>query len=137
MCVFLWVSISLAAETAKTTASPCAKSWSTKLNGFDRPAGVLQTTSLDYPRRAEWDEVGGNVVVSLDISSEGKLSAVTILCTDAPGYFEAYVQKAVRDWAFVPGQKDGQDADFFGLVITFEFDPRRRSAALRSHPVVP
>jgi TonB family protein len=132
-----WVSNAPAAEPAKPATSACSKSWSTKLNGFDQPPDLLSPDAYPYPRRAEWEKVGGKVVISIDVSSEGQVTNVTILCTEAPGYFEGYVEKVIPKWEFGPAQKAGQPIAFSGYVVTLEFDPKRLSAALRFHPVIP
>lgn len=116
----------------------CAGSWSTKLNGAGTPPQNLGLVAAGYPRRADHDDIGGLVVVSLDISTGGDVTNVAILCTERPGYFEAYVGKTLKKWTFLPATTGGQPMAFSGLVITLEFDPKLLTGpSIISHPVTP
>lgn len=128
----------IAAAHAKSNppTSSCAGSWATKLNGADTPPQNLGLVAAGYPRRADHDDIGGLVVVSLDISASGEVANVAILCDEHPGYFEGYVAKTLRQWTFLPATAAGQPVAFSGLVITLEFDPNRPTGpAILSHPV--
>jgi protein TonB len=77
--------------------------------------------SPTYPFRAKRRGVEGKVVVRFLVDKQGRVSQSTVVRADPEGVFEQSALKAVRQWRFQPGTKDGRPvATWVQVPIRFE-----------------
>lgn len=103
----------LAALLSATVASAAMNSViASKLKSYDLPV---------FPLRAQMEGIlSGEVHLLIDISAEGEVvDTLTLSATNV--YFVAPAERAVRDWVFIPSQRDGEKVPSI-LALTFSFD---------------
>ena len=77
----------------------------------------------DYPARELRDGVEGTVTVRVLIGTDGRVRAVELVRTDAPGYFAATERHARARWRFRPATRDGVPMEEWQtLTVRFTID---------------
>ena len=67
----------------------------------------VNTPSPDYPPKAFKDGVEGYVEVEFTVMPDGTVQDVSVVGADPPHTFEVAAVKAVSQWTFKPGTRDG------------------------------
>jgi len=74
---------------------------------LDDPPRPIGETRLEFPQRLRRRPVDGNVVVLLELSTEGEVTDARVDASDLPE-FEETVLAQVRGWRFTPPTEDGR-----------------------------
>jgi protein TonB len=91
------------------------------LSEVDSQPRLASRVSPTYPFRAKRRGVEGKVVVRFLVDKQGRVSQSTVVRADPEGVFEQSALKAVRQWRFQPGTKDGRPvATWVQVPIRFE-----------------
>ena len=76
--------------------------------GAYRPLQFIGGADLSYPPNAKAAGIEGRVVVSYDVTAEGRVANAEIAEAQPPGVFEEAALAAVRSWRFRPVLQRGQ-----------------------------
>ena len=71
---------------------------------------VVHDVKADYPESAKKERVQGNVMLAVVVKKDGTVGEVTVKKPLHPELDEAAV-KAMKQWEFRPGTKDGKTVD--------------------------
>ena len=71
---------------------------------------VVRDVKADYPESAKKERVQGNVMLAVVVKKDGTVGEVTVKKPLLPELDEAAV-KAMKQWEFRPGTKDGKAVD--------------------------
>jgi protein TonB len=120
---------------AKTPQEPQPESSEQKTAAQPEPAGkkryslsevdsqprLASRVNPTYPFRAKRRGVEGKVVVRFLVDKLGRVSQSSVVQAEPEGVFEQSALKAVRQWRFEPGTKDGRPvATWVQVPIRFE-----------------
>lgn len=68
---------------------------------------AVNTPAPDYPPKAFKDGTEGYVEVEFTVMPDGSVQDVSVVGADPPHTFEVAAVKAVSQWSFKPGTRDG------------------------------
>lgn len=89
------------------------------IGDLDRVPRARVQIPPDYPHAKKQSGAGGSVLVGFDVDTAGRVvRAEAISCTDRE--FVAPAVRAVRQWRFEPGRRNGRPVPF-RLVVPIEF----------------
>ncbi len=71
------------------------------------PPKPMTTPAPEYPPKALSDGVSGYVEVEFTVMPDGSVQDVSVVGADPPRTFEVAAVKAVSQWKFKPGTRDG------------------------------
>lgn len=74
-----------------------------------------------YPAAAQRAGLRGTVVLHIDVSAQGSVSAVRVAVSSGHAVLDAAALQAVRRWRFRPAQRDGQPA---AMTVRYEVEFR-------------
>jgi protein TonB len=77
---------------------------------FDLPPTVLKRVMPVYPEEAKADNLEGIVYVQIRVGTDGSVKDAKIAKSEQPVFNQSALD-AVRQWTFVPAQKDGAAVD--------------------------
>ena len=87
----------------------------------DIPPRAKQRPALEYPARAKAKEIEGYVVLSILISTDGKVDSYKVLEAEPSGVFEDTAIKNIQRWLFEPARYDGKAVETWATqTIRFE-----------------
>ena len=73
-----------------------------------RPLQFIGGTDLVYPPSAKAAGIEGHVVVSYDVTVEGRVVNAAVTAAEPPGVFDQAALAAVRSWRFRPPLRRGE-----------------------------
>lgn len=77
-----------------------------------------------YPKAAADQQLGGQVILRVDVRADGSVSDVVVESSTPAGVFDAVSVEAARKWRFRPAFKQGKPVTSRVRVpVTFEMDP--------------
>jgi protein TonB len=78
-------------------------------NGVSVPT-IVKEVKPDYTSEAKAARIEGNVLLECVVRSDGKVSDVAVIRSlDTTFGLDQQAVKALQQWLFTPGQKDGKD----------------------------
>lgn len=77
---------------------------------FDVAPTVLKRVMPVYPEEAKADNLEGIVYVQIWVAKDGSVKDAKIAKSEQPAFNKSALE-AVRQWTFVPAQKDGKSID--------------------------
>ncbi|MBN1615883.1 MAG: TonB family protein [Spirochaetales bacterium] len=90
-----------------------------EVSQVDQPPEPLLTVPPIYPMNASMAGIEGKVELEFLVQTDGTVSDITIKNASPPGVFEKAALRALNQWRFKPGTKNGQP------VITRVYLPMR------------
>ncbi len=81
------------------------KSFDIEFEGLPMPQRPL---SIEYPKKARFEEIEGYVLISISITDSGKVEDVTVIESTPEGVFDRTVLRTYRRWKFVMPTVDGK-----------------------------
>lgn len=76
-----------------------------------RPLQFIGGTDLIYPPSAKAAGIEGHVVVTYDVTVEGRVANAVVAEAEPPGVFEQAALAAVRSWRFRPPLQRGEPVE--------------------------
>lgn len=90
--------------------------------GNQVPPKAITRTPPEYPYVMRRYGLRGQVTVQFEVNPQGKVQNVTVVSSDNPGFEESAI-KAVQQWVFQPGMRDGQPVtEQMRVPITFQLN---------------
>lgn len=84
-----------------------------------------------YPAYAAEHNLGGKVVLIVDVAADGSVSNATIERSEPKGIFDEAALAAVRNWRFKPATEHGKPvASQVRVPIEFKMDPKTGDEAM-------
>ena len=98
-----------------TVGGPTPINW----KDLDRHPRATAQTAPDYPLAMQQQGIGGTVMVDFEVNSEGKVVRAEAASFTRREFVEAAL-RAVRNWRFEPGKRDGRPVSF-RMTVPIEF----------------
>ena len=87
----------------------------------NRPPMLLVAEGPVYPQFARVQQLEGFVTLAYDITVSGNVANVLVINSEPVGVFDNAAIEAVRDWQFLPMQRNGASAPAERQVSTLTF----------------
>ena len=103
----------------------------------EKAIGGHSTPPPKYPAYAAEHNLGGLVVMRVDVAADGSVIRAVIERSEPKGVFDEAALEAVQQWKFEPGIKDGKAiGGTVRIPIQFEMDPKEgeANAAMKVDP---
>jgi protein TonB len=94
--------------TASAAAGPATPSPAFELGAVDNAPRVLRRVAPRYPETARRQGRTGTVLLRFVVETDGSVSSVQVLESDPVGVFDTSAVRAVQQWTFSPGQRQGR-----------------------------
>ena len=110
-----------AASKPEARPQPAAERSRFSLGEVDAHPRLVGRVNPTYPFRAKRRGVEGKVVLRFLVDKQGRVRELSVEQAEPAGVFEESALKAVRQWRFEPGEKDGKPVSTWVQVpIRFE-----------------
>jgi TonB family protein len=87
----------------------------------DAPPKVIRSYPPRYPYLAKRDDITGSILLQFVITKEGNAVDTTVLESEPKGIFDESALRAIEQYRFKPGMKDGEAVDVkVNLPIRFD-----------------
>ena len=91
------------------------------LTNPNQPPQLQGGGTLEFPPEARAAGIEGIVEVRYDVRADGSVQNARIVSAAPPNVFDEAALSAISRWRFTPGRKNGEPADFSGMVSTLRF----------------
>jgi TonB family protein len=106
-----------------------------KLGFMDKQPQALTRRAPNYPTEMRKQSIGGSVTVEFIIDQAGNVHSTRVV-RSTRGEFEEPAVTAVKEWKFIPGEKDGRKVSVSASQLLV-FDPNEGQAAPSPASAVP